>query len=1064
MSESIGDSKFILNLNGIKGVILFPALGTPAILKEGDPLTVILAADESSYQLLEKDGGRQPGSRLKIALALKFYTQLLLRPWDNYDDVSDYQGYLKRLKDTALARNNLYGNQDSAIKRFEAGDFDGFYLGKIDADLNEDGDKPVTLNRPLALKEPFGVLHSSAVEMYRNAGYRWLFQLTFKTDNLIPAVQNSVMELVFLYLDWQLRKNGKCVKTLKLVSGSENGESGSKSLSPSGNPLPPIDVAEYLVNPGDELMLEIFDREVNKGGDDAKAQKGILAPIAKNLVPTSKGSSKEIFFYRLFNPEPTEFNVSHHHDSSETVTNRRSQTGKDKGPENQTQPEEPRARAMAKPKRLSYMSTQGGFFLASRHPVYFTAKNYLDIGAIADTHLNARQTLFKLVAPQVIEGAPISDSPFLGAISRETILPAWRLMKELGTSSDVLLWVGDLYDFVRSIKPDEVAIPSGSEVSPTVKRTSDLWEYFKFSKYVDSYSLYPRFTDAVMALSMVHSHYNEVQKPLCLVTGNHEGMDSPYGTSPRVTIPLINKTLIKTNTSVASDNNLTFYEAALLFGEEFKNTYLFTGKKSPQEIISFFKKENLKWFYQTVTPWKDAFISIGGRQNLLLLGWGGAQDIIVSTIAGGTTLPRANKACTVDQLSLAQAATKQTGAINIMASHFSYVCYEPNFPLLINNPQKLSEDKPIKYGAQEGMTPILWRKSRQLRLTLTDKDYGSFYELRNEIYGLFETKKEVKKEKIHFTICGHTHRCGAYVHESLREAVAAGTQLSGLECRRFDNQLGLRSVDLKNNSRTVSLVCGSSGNYSSQNLDRGINGQGGSIYDLEPSQGLLLKFDDQNQAQKVIFKRDTREGDDISVKPRLAVRLDYLWYESDAGGCSPFVKRVLLRNRYYPIGSTSQGHDIVSENLDNWFVFKINPKWASFFHPLGYSGRPEIPLSSFTLYAVHLPGLADTLSLGPMEVYEYGEELFRLDAKGRDLKNFIKNMIFIDKKLFNWLFFFSIKLNDVNNLKEQYNIELPWCWPVAVDLINYQFFNRPFGDRGELPDFGKLKCISEYRI
>ncbi|MDR2444243.1 MAG: hypothetical protein LBE31_12095 [Deltaproteobacteria bacterium] len=995
MTSPIGDSKFILNLKGVKGVILFPALGTPAILKQGDPLTVILAADESSYKLLEKDGVIKPGLRLRISLALKFYTQLLLRPWDSYDGLSDYHGYLQRLKNTALVRNNLYGSRDSAVKRFEAGDFYGFYLGTIDEGLNEDGDIPVNLYRPGSInQEPFGVLHSSAASMYREAGYRWLFQLTFKTDNLTPVVQNTVMELVFLYLDWQLRNEGKVVKTLKPAMGSDNEAFRSKNNMLSDNREPIREAADYLENPGDELLLEIFDREVNKGdgsrgdeGDDAKELKGLLRPIAKNLVPTLKESSKEIFFFRLFNPEPREFNLR------EPSQNPRDAA---KGV--------PGDAARAQPKRLSYISSSDGLFLASRHPVYFTNKNYLDIGTIADTHFNSRQALSKLVAPQMIEGAPISDSPFLGAISREAILPTLRLMKNLGAKSDVLLWSYDLYDFVKSIKPDEVVIAaSGSDAKTPVRRTSDLWRYLKFSDNVNSYSLYPGYIDAVMALSMVHSHYKNIQKPLALVAGSLKARDNHYGN-----LRLINKSRIKTNASIAIDNNLTFYEAALLFGREFQDTYLLNKQNNLKQRANFPNDENLKWFYQTVTPWKDALISIGDRQNLLLLGSGGSQDSAQSKATLGAGAPQADKAITIDQLSLARAAAKKIGAINIMASHFS--------------------------------------------------------EASNEISELIETKEEVKKEKIHFTICGHTHRCGAYVHESLGQAANAGSQLSSLDGLRSDNKLGLRSVNLKNNFRSVSLVCGSAGSYSSQNLDRSPNIQEGANYDLEPSQGLLLIFDNQSQAQKVIFKRDSqgRQGSyDISVKPRLAVRLDYLWYESPEGGGSPFATKQIGNSRF-STGTSNQSYDIVADNLDSWFVFKINPRWASFFYPHGHSDGLEIPLSAFTLYAVHQQGLAKTQSLGPMEVHEYREDQFRLNAKGRDLKNFINKLNLLDYYFDNWLFFFSVALKDINNLKEQYNIESPWCWPVAVDFVNYQYFNRPFGDRWELPDFDKLKKIYEY--
>ena len=49
------------------------------------------------------------------------------------------------------------------------------------------------------------------------------------------------------------------------------------------------------------------------------------------------------------------------------------------------------------------------------------------------------------------------------------------------------------------------------------------------------------------------------------------------------------------NTSVASDHNLTFYEAALLFGKDFEEAYLLkTWNESRREAVDSFKKENVK--------------------------------------------------------------------------------------------------------------------------------------------------------------------------------------------------------------------------------------------------------------------------------------------------------------------------------------------------------------------------------------------------------------------------------------------------------------------------------------
>jgi hypothetical protein len=60
------------------------------------------------------------------------------------------------------------------------------------------------------------------------------------------------------------------------------------------------------------------------------------------------------------------------------------------------------------------------------------------------------------------------------------------------------------------------------------------------------------------------------------------------------------------------------------------------------------------------------------------------------------------------------------------------------------------------------------------------------------------------------------------------------------------------------------------------------------------------------------------------------------------------------------------------------------------------------------------------------------------------------------------MFFFSIKLKDINGLGEQYDIDSPWCFPIEVDINNYLYFKRNLGDTGELPDFDRLQNIHEY--
>ena len=761
---------------------------------------------------------------------------------------------------------------------------------------------------------------------------------------------------------------------------------------------------------------------------------------------------------------------------------------------------------MNKEKKMAYLKRHDGGFLCSRHPVYFSDKDYLDFGVVADTHICGRQTLFKLAAPQVIEGAPPEASPFLGSLTHEAIAPTWRIMENVGKESDALLWLGDLYDFVRDINPAKIANPAFDpttkvfSASTTINTTGDLWNNFKFNDYRKDYTLYPRFVDAIMSLSIVHNHYQNTHKPLCMVAGNHEGMNTPYGTSPRIRTD-ITGTLIRMNTSVASDHNLTFYEAALLFGKDFEEAYLLkTWNESRREAVDSFKKENVDWYYQAISPWRDCVVSHGNRQNIIMLGWGNGQDIMETFLLGGSTLPRANKACAPEQYELALATSRRREAANILCSHFSYACFEPNIPLFMHSPQQLSGMTPtikstaVAYGKELilGVDPGSFTPPE-----LTENDYGSFYGNRAGMYGLFGTKDGDVKGRIHATICGHTHRCGAYFYTSPSTVIPARpfkyAAVDSLVANTIDNDLGLDSLDLSATNRTVSLVCGSTGLYSHQNLWRGLEDEFRTD-DFEPSQGMVVHFSNKKEMQRVDFKRDPLglpsipaggDGQTQGAKPRLAVRLDYLWYEAGDNDGSPFASRGRLPKTAKEVGRVVGGaiggalgktvrlnHDISCENdalTGEGFSFRVNPTWLKFFYPKSYRGRVPIPLKSFTLYAVHKQGTAPTLAMEPMPVYDFqfkGDDMYMLGATPKNLEAFLKGTVSdSDRKLENWLFFFSVKLQDIrsNVLGQQYDLDSPWCFPVTVDTKNYRYFDRPFGEKGELPDFKTLQYIAEYK-
>jgi hypothetical protein len=99
------------------------------------------------------------------------------------------------------------------------------------------------------------------------------------------------------------------------------------------------------------------------------------------------------------------------------------------------------------------------------------------------------------------------------------------------------------------------------------------------------------------------------------------------------------------------------------------------------------------------------------------------------------------------------------------------------------------------------------------------------------------------------------------------------------------------------------------------------------------------------------------------------------------------------------------------------------------------------------------------VGLWPFNSVEYK---YNLSANLSDVQEFI-NEISIKFKLIDWRLFLSIRLHDINGLGKQYEINSPWCYPIALELDG-RSISRLSGSAGELPDFDSLKKITEYKI
>lgn len=617
-------------------------------------------------------------------------------------------------------------------------------------------------------------------------------------------------------------------------------------------------------------------------------------------------------------------------------------------------------------------------FLQSRHPVHIPEKWEGKVGAVGDLHVSSRQCLYPLANAQVIPGADPDDSPYVGKIAHQNLSSATQLMQAIAEESDILAIVGDLYDHTRNADPCYFA--------DKIKNTGQLWKAMSYNEqdgdtkqsYKADYDAYPRGIDGLLLLSRILSVYRS-GRPVVYVSGNHEGYERPYGISPRVR--MTDSVLIcRANAGIPADHNLTMYEACLLYGKESYDLGM-------EGLKLNFQAENFDWLYCLYTPWKDFVLSYGAGTagyNFISLGWGAKEDFLESAGGGGGTLPRAVEACTQDQVDLAEWAAESTGH-NILLSHFTFVCYDQD--------KALTDSKACIYNttSPEGIN------------TLTRYDIGSFHKNRKAMYKLLLEKK------IHYSICGHSHRAGAYSlgQQEGEKLYPAGRLYSAAENKALLEPVGDHRV----------LVCGSSGPYGKQNLAGELGGLGQDL-----PQGLVLNVP-ENAVQ---WRKDLGKA-----KPRLAVVMDYLWY---AGDNPPFVRE----------GCPSGIHQ-----SNGAFHFFLSKKFKALF-----TREQQHPFKQINLIAVGKKGKA-MLAMSPEATERNANTLFAFFSlrPGQGGWQAFKEQVETCKPIL--AHFLSITFTSVPGVveAEDYDLDSPWCFPV-YKVGDYERIVRPgFTEGGEVPDW-----------
>ena len=959
--EKLGDSTHSIDLKGVKAVLLFPALGTPCLAQEGGGMTVVVAVYEPHFAELGKTAPGQlaEGQAIPVAIATKLHAHLTLLDWGNgvQPVISDFVTHKAHFDD--IKRKCFLIAPESRDPKAKM-TYRGWYLGRIEPDK----ERLISLFAEDGKQSPFGTLHSAAAGIYARNGYTRLFQLTF--DKLAYR-SPGLYELLWLYLDHDAM--------LKL-------ESPEKFL-------------EYLYGkPNDDLltkMLEEGDRGIDPINGDRKSP--VLQPNFKTQPRKGMKDGKPVEYNQYKLQSAGESFLGGDQDKKPPCALKDVDYGEGAAREEALTPEQ-----------VAYMSQDGNKLLSSRHPVYISKSELLTVGVVSDVHLSSRQTLYRFVAAQVIPGADVEDSPYLGRVCHDNLQSARELLTKTAAAGEALVVSGDLHDHTRNIDP--------SQCLKDIKTTGDLWYYLDYDGQASKKPrVYPRHLDGLMMVSLIMDCYNQQRKPIFFLSGNHEGYEHPYGNSPR----LAGEEHGKANPGIPGDMNLTFYEAILLYGQNYHRYH------TPTNFIP----RNMNWLYAVLTPWKDCVAGYGTKQNLILLGWGEDEDIRYKS---SFHLPRANTACSANQDTLLKtaAAAGQHGAVNILFSHFPVVSYDESVPFMqagetAGDKTSLAGQQFAEIGKNEAITVGTAGKPQTL-------------------IGLLDGRNGIQ-----YSVAGHSHRPGIYRLWQSGDNLAAQVLVKNNLQSDGDVEVDLTEFLDKNkfygfgDQPALALVCSSSGPYGRQNLAGELRGWG-----REKPQGLLL----DPLAKKARF---IKSG---AAKPRLAVLLDYLWCVEDL---APF-----------------DGVNIYRK--DDRYYWRINPAWLTVFnnenpiagvtiHAVNTTQANPIPIKSPLIQPTgSSTNGEERLSITNGDMDAFYNKLNKNNPTG--ISGYL-------------LYFSVALQGTTVAPADRYDCASPWCFPVdelslhSGDIYStYQ--DRNFSRRGgiagrEIPNFEelgniKLNGIQEYNM
>ncbi len=405
--------------------------------------------------------------------------------------------------------------------------------------------------------------------------------------------------------------------------------------------------------------------------------------------------------------------------------------------------------------------------LTDYHPFYvYPAGKTLNCAFMSDLHLVTKFRYLKHSGVRIVPGVPDMgpvhahqvgphDSPTMGdqlLDSVDTLAGHFKAVQN-HPLADVLMLGGDLVDFHEDHYPQDFEAPfyeaekNAASEAPTKGKSKPhevIWEACTINK--DAAQLRKRFqagTGTLGLYQMVLRFVLSGEKPVVVLSGNHDAYHKPFGISPRVVVKegdvAQGETYLeasKGNEGIPADTNLTVLEACLAFGPSY-GRYV--------KALNF-NADVMQMFYLLYTPFRT-WTAGCGMKRLLVLDWGDDEMMFLNQEGAFGHLPTANKASSSDDLKIVRYVQEKAKPSEVVAlSHFTFACFDPQIAFQ-TSPEKVEE---VEFDVVNGWNFDI----RSPKATLYN--VGSSRVNRDETY------RFLLSNKVSVSLAGHAHRAGFY--------------------------------------------------------------------------------------------------------------------------------------------------------------------------------------------------------------------------------------------------------------------------------------------------------------